>query len=73
MRARFEPAQRWMPEPNATWRLWARSSCTSSACSNTSGSRLAAGKFMRTLSPAFMGQPAYSTSSVTSRAMVTGE
>ena len=43
-----------------------------SACSKTSGSRLAAGKFIRTLSPAFMGQPAYSMSSVTSRAMVTG-
>ena len=28
MRARFEPAQRWMPEPKATCRLWARSSCT---------------------------------------------
>ena len=25
IRARFDPAQRWMPEPNATCRLWARS------------------------------------------------
>ena len=32
MRARFEPAQRWMPAPNATWRFWARSRITSSGC-----------------------------------------
>ena len=73
MRARFDPAQRWMPEPKATWRLWARSRTTRSASSKTSGSRLAAGKFISTLSPAFIGQPSNSTSSVTTRAMVTGE
>ena len=73
MRARFDPAQRWIPDPNATCRLWARSRITSSGSSNSSGSRFAAGKFMSTLSSAFIGHPAYSTSSVTTRAIVTGE
>src|SRR5579862_7184043 len=73
MRARFEPAQRWMPDPKATCRFTARSITTWSAFSKTAGSRLAAGNAMRIRSPAFIGQPAYSTSLATTRAMVTGE
>ena len=73
MRARLEPAHRWMPDPKATWRLSSRSSTTVSASSKASGSRLAAGKFISTLSPAFIGHPPNSMSSVTTRAMVTGE
>ena len=74
MRARFDPAQRWMPEPKATWRLTARSRTTLSASSKTSGSRLAAGKVHEDLVPGLhRDSRANSTSSVTIRAMVTGE
>src|SRR6202790_4631662 len=72
IRARLEPAQRGIPEPKATCRLWARSRMTSPGCSNASGSRLAPGKFISTLSPAFIGHPRNSMSSVTTRPMVTG-
>ena len=71
--ARFEPAQRWMPTPKAMCGLTLRSRITSSGFSNFCGSRLAAGKFIRTLSFSFIGQPLYSASLVTSRAIVTGE
>ena len=73
MRARLDPAQRWMPTPNATWRLSSRSMTTSSARSNASGSRLAAGKLSRTRSPSCTGQPAISVSAAAMRAIVTGE
>ena len=72
MRARLEPRQRWMPAPNAKWRLWARSIWNSSGSSKTAGSRLPAGNVSSTLSPACIGQPANSTSATTSRAIVTG-
>ena len=73
MRARFEPAQRWMPTPNATWRLTCAVDDDLVGPSNASGSRLAAGKLSSTLSPACIGQPASSVSSLTMRAIVTGE
>src|SRR5581483_620354 len=63
MRARFDPAQRWMPMPKATWRLCARSMTTVSGSGNWRGSRLAAG----------MVTPSTVTSSVARRPMVTGE
>src|SRR3990170_1667777 len=73
MRARFDPAQRWMPAPNAMCGFSARSIITLSASGDLSGSRLAAGNDIRTLSPADILHPAYSTSSATTLAIVTGE
>src|SRR3972149_3756555 len=73
LRARFDPAQRWMPTPNAMCGFSARSMITLSASGNFSGSRLAAGDDIRALSPAAIFRPLYSRSSVTTRALVTGE
>ena len=61
-----------MPSPNAAWRFSARSSTTSSASGNTSGSRFAAGNGSSTQSPSLNGQPSNSKSSATIRAIVTG-
>ena len=72
MRARCEPAHRWMPRPKAAWRLTSRSMITSSARSNSAGSRLAAGNDSRTQSFSFIGHPCQSMSSRTRRAIVTG-
>ena len=55
------------------WRLRSRSSTTSSARSNASGSRLAPGKFSSTRSPSPICAPSISTGSVAMRPMVTGE
>ncbi len=71
-RARFDPMHRWMPSPNATWRLRSRSITNSSARSNTSGSRLADGNGSSTQSRLPSVWPPISTSSATMRAMVTG-
>src|SRR5581483_2384693 len=65
MRARFEPAQRWMPTPEAMCGFFARSRSTTCGFSNTRGSRFAAGKFISTLLPSGIGQPLYSVSFAT--------
>ena len=61
-----------MPSPNAAWRFSSRSMTTSSARSNSSGSRLAAGNGSSTHSSTFIGQPWKSWSLATMRAIVTG-
>ena len=73
MRARLDPAQRWMPTPKAMWRLACAVDDHLVGVGEGSGSRLAAGKFMSTRSPGWNVTPTASTSSCTTRAMVTGE
>ena len=44
MRARCEPAQRWMPSPNAAWRFTSRSMMTSSALVERAGVAVGGGE-----------------------------
>ena len=73
-RARCDPRQRWIPLPNAMWRLTSRSKRTTSASSRLSGSAFAAPSITRTCWPLPTGHPPISVSSVVTRAtVITGD
>src|SRR5581483_7145890 len=69
-RATLAPRQKWVPNPNAMCGLGSRVKSSSSGSLNTRSSRLADGYTSATRSPAFMGTPSTSVSSVTVRNML---
>ena len=66
------PTQRWMPTPNDRCRLGLRSITNASASGNAASSRPDETSLSRTRSPARIGHPSNSKSSVTVRAWVRG-